>query len=163
MPAFSFSAEQDLSPSSGLAPEYRLTNIRANFLYGTYFAGEVASGAIAWVPEVRFTDRWSTKALVGISLLKNADRDKPVYFAAPEIQLLTGFRVFAGLAVEAGGGYQKWITADGSIYPLLSVNLLYQFSDKRVFGIVDNVFFGYSALYNILVSDQYKIGLQISW
>lgn len=144
-----------------IEPEYLLTSFRINVLYATYFSGEVGSGAIGWTPGVRFNRNWETRLLIGASLLKDANRDNPTYFLAPEIQILTDFRFFWNLILEVGGGLQKWMTLDGTTNPLLTLNLHYSFN--RLLGPIDTVFIGYSALWNINQQDQVRIGLQISF
>jgi hypothetical protein len=142
-------------------PEYRLAVFRVNALYATYYTGEVGTGTIAWAPTVRFNQDWSTRLLLGLSLLKDANRENSSLFLAPEIQLLNSFRIFSHFSLEAGGGLQKWWVLDGSTNPILTANIHYGYPGWL--GPIDTIFIGYSSIWETETQKQVRAGIQLSF
>ncbi len=116
-------------------------------------------GSVAWAPTVQNNNHWGTTLLLGVSLLNDDDEDHSSVFLAPEVQLLTSYKVFPLLMLEAGGGLQKWMTADGKTNPTLTANIHYRF--QGFLGPIDTFFIGYSALWEIVTHKQVRIGIQV--
>ncbi|MCM2277374.1 MAG: hypothetical protein NDJ89_04805 [Oligoflexia bacterium] len=134
-----------------------LLEFRTNGIFATNETGETYSGQLGWNPSYLLSESLTLRGNVGGSVFKGALAEK---FLVLDFGALAGYAISPALEAELGAGIQNWSSRGTWFCATGTVSWNFE---QRLLNLVDRVFAGYSRVFQTSASNEFRLGIGISF